>query len=366
MKVGLIAFCLNHDNGSMRRYTLNLIKSLNKIHNVNIELIIDKKVDYLPNKQIVIPYFPKLKRLLNIQIPVLLRKYAFDIIHYPDAIPINFKQNQHVVFTLHGITPLILPKKISGVSALKRVVLHKLLKFICNNVDACISVSNAERKEIISSLNITPSRVTTVHNGVSTNIFRQIDKKETRLFLKERFGIDKKFLFHASTYRPTKNLTNILKALSLIKNKPLLVIGGNLGEYKNSILNTIKKLKLSNDVLIIGNLKEKEMVYLYNGAIATLLPSFHESFGLPILESMACGTPVITSNIYAPPEIAGDAGVYVNPYDIESIKDAIEKLIVDTNYRNKKIKKGLKRASMFTWEKCAKDTFKVYTTIKKV
>ena len=218
----------------------------------------------------------------------------------------------------------------------------------------------AERNEAINILKVHPSKVNTVYHGISTEKFKKLKKKSVDEYLQSRFGITRDFIFHASKYRPTKNIPNILKALSLIEKKPLFVIGGDLNIYKSRILYLIKRYGLEEDVMLTGWLNDEEMLYLYNGAKAFIFPSFHESFGFPILEAMACGTPVITSNTYSAPEIAGKAGIYVNPYDVNSISATIEKVISDEHFRNKKSKESIKQAAKFSWEKCARETLKVY------
>ncbi len=118
-----------------------------------------------------------------------------------------------------------------------------------------------------------------------------------------------------------------------------------------------------NKIKIFSDISEELLSTLYNGAIATLFPSYHESFGLPIIESMACGTPVITSNIFSMPEIGGNAGIYVNPYDYRDILDKMKLIIVDNKYRKRKSKQSINRAKKFSWKKTAKETYRVYEEV---
>ena len=360
MRVGIVALSLSNNKGSMRRYVKNLISSLNKIgKSKEIALITNKRLNF-KNEQIQIKTKPNTKRIFQLAIPKVLKQYNLDVIHYPDSVPLNFKQKTPVVFTFHGIAPLILPTRLSGVSPLKKGILHVIWKYVSKKVDIGITVSHSEKKEIEEILNIDKSKLRVIYHGIDKNKFKPLPKCKVKSFLQKKYNITEEYIFHLSNYQPKKNVLGILKALSLLDKKPMLIIGGNPKGHLPTFKRAVKKYKIEKYVVFLGYVPDEDIPYLYNGAEAFVFPSFHESFGFPILEAMACGTPVITSNVYSMPEIAGDAGVYVNPFNVSSIKEGIIKIVNDKNFANKKAKEGLRQSHKFSWDKCARLTFKIY------
>ena len=146
----------------------------------------------------------------------------------------------------------------------------------------------------------------------------------------------------------------------LIKEK--LVIGGKQPERLKML---VKNLRLEKEVIFTGYINKNDLPLFYNVAEAFIFPSFHESFGMPIIEAMACGCPVITSNVFSMPEVAGDAAVLVNPYSVDEIANAMYTVLTDDGLREKLRKRGLKRAKQFSWRKCAEEHLKVYRMVSE-
>ena len=169
----------------------------------------------------------------------------------------------------------------------------------------------------------------------------------------------KKFILFLGTLEPRKNVDNIIKAYDkLRKNNNFyeykLVIAGGKGWKNKNIYNAFKNSKYKNDIKFLGYVENKDKNYLYNLADLFIYPSFYEGFGLPPLEAMACGCPVITSSVSSLPEIVGSAGIMVNPHDISEISQAMNDVLSDKNLQNKLSQKGIKKAKEFNWEKSAK------------
>ncbi|MEA3458002.1 MAG: glycosyltransferase family 1 protein, partial [Candidatus Thermoplasmatota archaeon] len=135
------------------------------------------------------------------------------------------------------------------------------------------------------------------------------------------------------------------------------------GRKYKEIFETINKLNLQNDVVFTGYVSDEDLPALYNAADLFVYPSIYEGFGLPPLEAMACGTPVITSNTSSLPEVVGDAGIMVDPPDVDRLADAMHEVLTNEGLRANMIKKGLGRAEMFSWEKCARETLEVYEEV---
>lgn len=222
-----------------------------------------------------------------------------------------------------------------------------------------ITVSESAKRNISETLSIPEHKIKVIYLGVADN-FKPLDKKLAAELLDRKYGIAP-FILHISAYQPKKNVEGIIKAFAIAKRKykipHKLVIGG---KQPKSLKKLSNKLGVGKDVIFVGFIAEDELPLFYSAADAFIFPSLHESFGMPILEAMACGTPVITSNVFSMPEIAGKAAILVNPYNHKEIADAIYKVVGDEKLRRKLAKLGIERAKQFTWKKCAKEHLNVY------
>lgn len=186
--------------------------------------------------------------------------------------------------------------------------------------------------------------------------------------IKQKYGINGNYIINTSSllwFR--KNLVTLVKAYSLCKKRlgmeHKLVITGRRGEAFEDISKLISSLGLESEVILTQYIPKADMPLLLNGAECMVFPSLHEGFGLSVLEAMACGCPVITSGTSSLPEVIGDAGELVDPYDTEQIAGAMEKVLADPELRAKMSKAGIKRAGKFNWEQTAKETLEVFENV---
>ena len=183
--------------------------------------------------------------------------------------------------------------------------------------------------------------------------------------LKVSFDLPKKFIFSVGSIEPRKNLLGLLKAYNLLSNELKkeykLVLAGFKGWENKEIVDLINQDK--ENIFYLGFISDQELAKVYNLASCFLFPSFYEGFGLPVLEAMACGTPVVCSDSSSIPEVGGDAVVYCDPYDINDIKDKIEFVLKDSSLQQEMIKKGLERAQLFSWDKSADEHLKVFKSL---
>ena len=195
--------------------------------------------------------------------------------------------------------------------------------------------------------------------------FRVLDDDQVRNF-KIEYNLDFPFILYLGVPQPRKNIPTLIKAYNLLKkdgiNHKLVIAGGKNHEYKK-ILNIVKDLNLQKDVVFTGHMHDEILPELYNAADLFVFPSLYEGFGLPPLEAMACGTPVITSNASSLPEVVGDAGLRIDPYDISGLKDAMNTVLRNSDLRMEMVKKGLNRSEQFTWKKCAVETMNMYKEV---
>lgn len=229
-----------------------------------------------------------------------------------------------------------------------------------------VTVSNFEKKKIDKHFNFKGNEAEVVYNGVGDHFTKISDKKELEN-IREKYNLPKKFLFFLGNTDPKKNTKNVLKAYSIYREKtknPFPLVMLDFGEDKlMSILGSINAKELREHIQLTGYIINSDLPAIYNLCEAFLYPSKRESFGIPILEAMACGAPVITSNTSSMPEVAGDAAYIVDPENPESISLGIYRMTTNQGLRNKNIEKGFKRAKEFSWLNSARQMLEVYQSI---
>ncbi len=259
-----------------------------------------------------------------------------------------------LVITLHGVAPFSLPSHVyypSPIEAVKGKLLKifnfmkwRLYRSIASKI---ITPSNYAREEIVSHLKLPRERIEVIYHGVNLKVFKLTNKRDRNSSLS--------YFLHISQWQPKKNVERIISAYNLLsppKPKLKLVVPGFRKEVKGEGIEVIRE-----------PISHSEAAELYRNAFAFVFPSLHETFGMPILEAMACGCPVITSDRTACPEVAGNSALLVNPYSIEEIAQAMRKLIEDPRLREELVEKGLERAKQFSWERSARKHLKVFKEV---
>ena len=249
-------------------------------------------------------------------------------------------------------------------SVRSRFMLNLSMKRSCKRADLIVTISQFSKSEIIKYLNVSPDKIVIMPCGVDFEIYRPDYNEEDIRTAKKKYGLEGEYLLYLGTLEPRKNIDRLVDAYALIKqrvnNPPKLVIAGRKGWQYDSIFKKVRELGLADDVIFTGYVDASDSPLLMSGAIAFVFPSIYEGFGMPPLEAMACGTPVITSNAASLPEVVGDAALMVNPYSTESIADAIERILFDKNLRAKLSKRGLKRASCYSWDNSVRVILDIY------
>ena len=227
--------------------------------------------------------------------------------------------------------------------------------------DMLITGSNYSKEEILEQTNFKEKQIRVIYHGIDHNLFKVYQKPQVD------FDLPQKYILSVGSIEPRKNLIGLLKAYNLLdrelKQKYKLVLVGFKGWENREIMEIIEKNKES--IHYLGFITDEELAKVYNLASLFVFPSFYEGFGLPPLEAMACGTPVVSSNSSSLPEVGGDAVVYCDPNDCSDIKDKIAMVLHDKDLQKEMIDKGLEQAKKFSWEKSAQEHMHVFKEIMK-
>lgn len=232
-----------------------------------------------------------------------------------------------------------------------------------------IADSENTKKDVMRLLGIPENKIKVVYLGVAEN-FHPIKNSPLVGSVMRKYGINKEYILHVGGVSATKNINRLLlafKQLITMRKKDLaLVVVGNFSftpDYQRAFRAKLEELSLQKKVILPGHVPEKDLILLYNEASLFVYPSLYEGFGLPPLEAMACGCPVVVSRTASLPEVIGDAGLYVNPYEPEEISRAMFEVLTGKSLKERMILKGLRRAKLFFWQKTAKQTLSVYEEI---
>lgn len=289
-----------------------------------------------------------------------------DLVHYPYfepfflTLPIFTKKK--FVVTVHDLTPLAFPKYFP--SGIKGKIKWTIQKRALRKSSAIITDSYSSKRDIVRFAGVPEGKVSVAYLAAGEEF--RIDKGILGQ-VKKKYGLPDKFALYVGDVTWNKNLPALIDAARIAK-VSLVIVGQAIAQEvfdKNNFWNRdlvkVKKLTEENsNVFVLGFVEKEELVALYNGATVFVMPSFYEGFGLPILEAMSCGCPVITSGEGSTREVAGEAAVYTNAYDVSTIARDLEKVFADENLRKKLSEKGIIQAEKFSWEKTADETMKVY------
>ncbi len=295
---------------------------------------------------------------------------VFHIVDHSDAHIVRWlrKTGKPIVVTCHDLINILYPENLQG-SVRLPIISDRLGRYSIQGMeyaDAIITVSSETAKNVDRVLNVNRDRVTIIPNAVDP-LFRPHPEEQSQAFRTQiNVPPDTFCLLNVGGNHPRKNLTTILKAFNILKQKGLSVQFWKVSDdFTDEDKGFIQINNLEDSIKYLGYLDKAALVKAYNAASVLVAPSFHEGFGITLLEAMACGTPVITSNVSAMPEVVNDAGILVDPKNSQAIADAVCRLQSDPIYYQELRDKGLKRVQAFTWENVAEQVVGVYEKLLK-
>ena len=365
MRIGINALILKENNTGTGYYTKCLIEKLQYDTKNEYYIFLSSKnlLNSSENNNFKIYEFPLAATSIIFRILIeqfLLKRYIkklkIEILHSTSfSIPLNQNLIPNIV-TIHDIFHEKFKKTIKPLTR----IYHKIIfNASIKKADFIIADSKNTKEDIINYLGIDDKKITVVLLGVnSIYLKKNIDSK------KNNFG---KYFLYVGSLEPRKNIDSVIKAFSKIHKyiDEILVIVGAKKWKETHLYELVKELGIEKKVFFCGYIADDELPGIYANATALVFPSFYEGFGLPVIEAMAAGTAVITSNNSSLSEISNGASLLVDPYSIDEISIAMKKIVLDTGLKEQQIAKGLRNSKNFTWEKTAEETIDVYKKIYK-
>jgi len=342
-------------------YVHHLLKEILKKDKTN-QYILYSKIDKPPfplPKNVILKTLKAPSLLWHFSVIHNLKKQRVDVFWAPTSyiIPAYAPKNIRTIITIHDLVALMFPENHN-----KKAIFieRKTLKKAAKKAKYIFAVSNSTSKDIKKMFDIEKKKIIVTHCSADQD-FRVIPLKESKKVIKE-LGINKKFILAVGTLEPRKNLIRLIRAFNNLSRNNfsthLVIVGGKGWQYKDIYKESLQNKRIN----FLGYVKRSELVALYNQAEIFVFPSLYEGFGIPPLEAMQCGCPVITSDTSSLPEVVGKAAITVNPKNIREITGAIEKLLENEELHSELLRSGLYQSKKFSWSASAEIILKVFNS----
>ncbi|GBC95572.1 GDP-mannose-dependent alpha-(1-6)-phosphatidylinositol monomannoside mannosyltransferase [bacterium HR16] len=290
-------------------------------------------------------------------LPRQLRRDGVDVFFSP-AFVLPILWGGAGVVTVHDLNFEVSPETIHPV---RRAYLRRITRWSAQRARKVIAISQSTASDIVRLYSVPSQKLVVIPYGLDA-MFNPENARALEPMVRKRYSLPERFLLFVGTLEPRKNLPRLLEAYTLARrqaNLPPLVLVGAPGWQHERILAQARRLGIERHILFAGYIPREHLPGVYAAASALLYPSLYEGFGLPPLEAMGCGTPVLASNTSAMPEVVGDGGILIDPRDVQKIADGILRITLDEMLRQQVIKRGLERAKLFRWDEVAEHTLRV-------
>lgn len=363
MHIGIDGRFVQGQNTGVTNYLINLLRAASRLDNKNTYSIFLSDPNYkdrIPNVSNFNIRVNEVNMFIwkNVWLPNEIRKLKIGVVHFP-AYTGSFTNIGNNVVTIHDVIHKVNP---DWFSPKELFLLDFPIRTAIKKSTKIIAVSQSTKKDIVKYYNI-PEEKISVTLEAADSTFRPINDLSLLKSIRDKYALEGDFILCVGVLFKRRNIPRLLEAFSLLKkNKNVmhkLVIAGPGRKYFD-LNEVIDKFGLRNEVIYLGYVEQKDMPLLYNLCSFFIYPSLYEGFGLPVLEAMACGKAVITSNVSSLPEIVDNVGLLVNPYNAEELYQAMARLIEDASLREDFGKRGLERSKVFSWDKLAKETIDIY------
>ena len=372
MRIAIDAHSVGAKLAGNESYAVNLIEALAEIDGVNeYTLYVTKAEAYdrfhqrWPNfkVQTTLPHTPLIR--IPLTLSAELRKHPVDVLHVQFTTP-PFCPCPAVV-SIHDLSFEHLPETFNRRS---RAQLRLTVRHSARRAAKILTLSEHTRRDIIETYGIDSDKITAIPLAAPAHFCPVTYEKDLQR-VRHNYGIDGDYVLSVGSIQPRKNLVRLIKAYASLrgnqggKSFPKLVLVGKRAWLYDETLRALEETGISDSVVLTGYVPDADLPALYSGALCFVYPSFFEGFGLPPLEAMKCGAPVIVGNATSLPEVVGDAGLKVDPFDVSAIARAMDQLIQHEDLRQELRVKGLARARLFDWKETARQTLAVYEQVHR-
>jgi glycosyltransferase involved in cell wall biosynthesis len=363
MKIGVMLRHMEQHHGGVLVYTHNLLREMLALETPHEFVLIYRNPDligaYGDGNRVRETAVQAPSALVwdQLAVPWLDRKEKFDVIFNPKfTVPLISQAKK--VFVLHGSEWFVIPEAYLWYG---RWYDKTFTSLYCRTANAVITVSQAVKEDIVRFTGVTPEKVVPVHNGYDPHRFRVIEDAQYLAAVRHVYQLPERFILWSGQIYPPKNVGRLLEAFAKVTDEipHTLVIAGEERWRAKEDVARIARLGIADRVQFTGWVSHDALPAFYNLAELFVLPSLHEGFGIPLLEAMACGCPVLTATTGSPPEVVADAGYLVDPIKVDDIAAGMCKVLSNSELRGVLVAKGLERVKEFSWKKCAQETLGV-------
>ena len=297
----------------------------------------------------------------HLSIPWQLYRIGADLLHSPHYV-VPLYTSCRTIVTVHDVIHLLFPQHLP--SRIAKHYAHFMIQRALSRSKLVVTVSNASKRDLLQLFEIEPEKILVIHNGIDAAMTRDVPNVEL-MRIRERFQLSGRTVLFVGNIKPHKNVERVISAFAKVRENlefgdlNLVVVGDDITRYP-SLRRAVERHQVRANVRFFGFVPETTLVALYRAADVFVFPSLYEGFGLPPLEAMANGTPVVTSSISSLPEVVGNAALTVDPYNVDEIALAIQRILSDSECSARLIAAGLERVQHFSWKNAAKQLDQAY------
>jgi glycosyltransferase involved in cell wall biosynthesis len=366
IRIGIDARLTYYSQAGIAQYTQHLIRELGKLDASNRYLLLQSRKDTrnlaaAPNQQRVACWTPSHHRLERLSLLVETLPLRLDLLHSPDFIPPH-KGPYRSVITVHDLAFLRYPGFMTPDS---QRYYNGQIEAATRRAEHIIAVSRATQADLVNLLAVPAEKISVIYEAAH-DTYRPLPDSVVGDHL-TRFNLTPGYVLFLGTFEPRKNLDGLLRAYAVLLNEvpdaPPLVMAGRRGWLDDPLFALAGELGLERHVRWLEGLEQEDLPPLYAGAAVLCMPSHYEGFGLPALEAMACGTPVVVANRASLPEVVGDAGLLVDPDSPDDIAAGLRRVLTDSALAADLRQRGLSRAARFSWQETARQTLALYQQV---
>lgn len=356
MRVGILAYALDRNNAGISQYIRQLIMHLKKQHDLTV-VHLRKSGDpvYAGTHEVLIPRMFHWPPLIRLYMNLALRNLDVDVLYHPGPVGYLVKPGVPLVQSMHDMTPIKMPE---SQRLLSRLGYRLLTRAYVRTADALLTLSESSRNDVCSMLKVPKSKVYVTHLA---SMYRMPEKKDVAR-VREKYGLGYPYFIFVGTRVAHKNLVRMLEGFARSGSPNHFVLVGADGYRSSEVHTAVRRLNMADKVHFFDSVPNDDLPGFYAAAEALVFVSLNEGFGLPVIEAMSCGCPVIASRVSSIPEVAGDAALYVDPYNVDDIARGMRNV---SKKRQVLVKKGMIQAKKFSWDKTAKQTCRIFQLLVK-